>query len=322
MVRIAQPLVGLGAVWLAAVGLIGCGDDGPSSLLADDGENRPPRIDWLNLDPPEPSPGETIRARVRAQDPEGDKMELRFEWEVGGLPRMETGPTLSLEGLAKGSEISVVAVASDGIADSEPVRMSTRIRNRRPQLTQAKIVPWEGVARGDSLTVEPGGTDPDGDLLSYRYEWRVNGEPVDVEGNVFDTKGLDPGDIVVARVIASDGESESDPVDTARVRVAGAVPRIVSSPAGLSADGSFRYQLEVEYLGRADELRYGLRKAPTGMALNPATGEITWRPTRAQTGDHEVEVEVADARGTKAVQAFRITVGSGAPAPPAHPASK
>jgi len=298
--------------------LFGCGADGPASRHAD-GSNGAPRIDWLNLDPAAPAPGESVRARVRAQDPEGDRIELRFAWEVGGVPRAETGHTIDLAGVPKGTQVSVVAVATDGTADSEPAQMETRVRNTRPKLTQAKIVPWESVARGDALSIEAEATDADGDPVECRYAWRVNDAPVAAEGNRFDTKDLAPGDVVVARVVATDGESESDPVDTARVRVAGAVPRIVSSPAGLAADGSFHYQMQVEYLGGAEGLRYALRKGPPGMAVNAATGEVSWRPTRGQDGDHEVEVEVADARGTKSVQAFRIRVDGGGSAPPAAP---
>jgi hypothetical protein len=56
------------------------------------------------------------------------------------------------------------------------------------------------------------------------------------------------------------------------------------------------------------------------MDVNPATGVIVWTPAPGQVGDFPVEVEVVDPRGTKAVQAFRITVGSAAAAPPARPA--
>jgi hypothetical protein len=53
------------------------------------------------------------------------------------------------------------------------------------------------------------------------------------------------------------------------------------------------------------------------MDVNPATGVIVWTPAPGQIGDFPVEVEVVDSRGTKAIQAFRITVGSALAAPPA-----
>jgi hypothetical protein len=127
------------------------------------------------------------------------------------------------------------------------------------------------------------------------------------------------GDVVHARVVASDGESESDPIDTARVRVVGANPKIVSAPSGLSTDGTFRYTVEVEQPHGDGNLRLRLRTAPEGMWLNPASGEIAWRPEPGQTGVHPVEVEVKDSRGAVTVQAFSVSVGRDvrSPAPPA-----
>jgi hypothetical protein len=306
------------AIALAIAGLAGCsGDETVADVVVG---NQPPRIEWLRLDPDEPANGETIHAKVRAVDPEADRIDVRFAWEVGGVPRMDTGPTLELKGLAKGTPISVTAIASDGVADSEPVHQMVRIRNQRPRLTQARIEPWAGVARGETLVVKPAGTDGDDDTLAYRYRWHVNGSAVAGDTESFSTAHLSPGDVVYARVVATDGEVDSDPVDTARVRVTGPVPRIVSSPVGLAADGSFRYRVEVEHLDGVEALRFGLRAAPAGMDVNPATGEIVWTPAPGQIGDFPVEVEVVDSRGTKAVQAFRITVGSAVASPPARPA--
>jgi hypothetical protein len=121
-------------------------------------------------------------------------------------------------------------------------------------------------------------------------------------------------------VFASDGASESDPIDTARVRVVGANPKIVSAPSGFSTDGIFRYTVEVERLHGKGELRFRLRTAPEGMWVNPVSGEITWRSEPGQTGVYPVEVEVKDPGGAVIVQAFSVTVGKGAPipAPPAN----
>jgi hypothetical protein len=318
MVRPTQWLLCGGLAAIAAAALPGCGGDEAASVGS--AENQPPRIEWLTLDPADPAEGDEIRAKVRVQDPEADPVEVRFAWEVGGIPRGDGGPTLELRGVSKGTQVSVTAVASDGVAESEPLQQMVRVRNERPKLTQARIEPWESVARGEPLVLKPAGTDADGDSLTFRYEWRVNDKSVPFDGATFATAGLAPGDVVHARVVANDGEADSDPVDTARVRVIGPAPRIVSSPVGLSADGSFRYRVEVEYLDGLEGLRFGLRTAPQGMAVNPATGEIHWRPAPGQHGDHAVEIEVEDARGTKAVQAFRITVGSAAVAPPARTA--
>jgi hypothetical protein len=61
----------------------------------------------------------------------------------------------------------------------------------------------------------------------------------------------------------------------------------------------------------ANGLAYSLETAPTGMAINPTTGQITWTPTEAQgPGAHNVTVRVTDS-GTPALAhttSFSVTV--------------
>ena len=305
---------------------VACGGGDGSTQTSDRpaGANQKPLIEQLRLEPAEPVSGDVLRAVVRARDPDGQAVETRFDWEVDGVPRSQTGPEIEIRRVRKGTRIEVTATASDGLAESEPARRAVQVRNQRPTLTQARIEPWDTVGRGESLTVRADGTDPDGDRLEIHYRWRVNDRPIAAEGASLSTAGLAPGDLVQARVVASDGESESDPIDTARVRVVGASPKIVSAPSDFSTDGFFRYTVEVERPNGKGELRFRLRTAPEGMWVNPVSGEITWRPEPGQTGVHPVEVEVKDPGGAVIVQAFSVSVGNGAPipSPPANQLSE
>jgi hypothetical protein len=310
------------AVLIAAAWGVACGSDdaSPQALDRRGGANQPPRIEQLRLEPAQPVPGDVVRAVAQARDPDGEAVEVRFDWEVGGLARSETGPELEVPRVRKGTRIEVTATASDGLADSEPARAAVEVRNQRPTLTQARIEPWKTVGLGDSLSVRAAGTDPDGDPLTLHYRWHVNGRPIAAEGDSLSTAGLVAGDLVYARVFASDGASESDPIDTARVRVVAATPKIVSAPGGFSADGTFRYTVEVEEPQRDGDIRFRLRTAPEGMRVNPFSGEIVWRPKPGQTGIHPVEVEVKDSGGAVVVQSFQVTVAKGDP--PASPAQQ
>jgi len=313
--------ISLCAVAIALVWGVACGssEDSPEGWGRPAGANQKPVIEQLRLEPAEPVAGDVVRALVRARDPDGDAVDVAYDWEVGGIPRDETGAQLEIPRVPKGTPIGVTVTAADGRLESEPARREIRVRNRRPTLTQARVEPWETVARGESLNVRADGTDPDGDVLEYRYRWRVNDEPIEAEGASLSTAELAPGDLVHARVTASDGESESDPIDTARVRVVGANPKIVSAPSGFSPDGIFRYTVEVEQPHGGGSLRFGLRTGPEGMWVNPVSGEVSWRPEPWQRGSHPVEVEVVDSRGAVMVQAFSVSVGRGAaPSPPAN----
>jgi hypothetical protein len=57
-----------------------------------------------------------------------------------------------------------------------------------------------------------------------------------------------------------------------------------------------------------DELEFALLIHPAGMTISSSTGVINWTPTKAQIGEHDVEIEVSDLyRSTS--QSFTITVG-------------
>src|SRR5262249_20219104 len=47
---------------------------------------------------------------------------------------------------------------------------------------------------------------------------------------------------------------------------------------------------------------------PDGMAVDPATGVVAWRPTANQLGDHDVILRVSDGKGGVDLQQFRVTV--------------
>jgi hypothetical protein len=57
-----------------------------------------------------------------------------------------------------------------------------------------------------------------------------------------------------------------------------------------------------------DTLTWRLPIAPAGMAVEPASGLVTWTPAAAQTGPNAVVLEVDDVRGGVATQSFTVTV--------------
>ncbi|MCW5319219.1 hypothetical protein GTQ43_38200 [Nostoc sp. KVJ3] len=72
--------------------------------------------------------------------------------------------------------------------------------------------------------------------------------------------------------------------------------RVVYRPSAFDPDG--------------DVLSYDLLVKPDGMAVDPNTGIIAWRPTSEQVGTQDVIVRVRDAKGALDLQSFQIQVGS------------
>lgn len=322
---------GRGAAWLAAAlgGLaIGCSDGVPepetpggATLAAGaEAEGAAPEIQRLRLEPAEPLPGDRVRAVVMARDPDGDRVELGYRWSVAGRPVSGDGAEITLPDLAKGDPIEVEVIASDGTWESEPVRAAVEVRNRRPLVVGVRLEPTPTVAPGDKVVALAVGEDEDEDEIEYEYQWRVNGRSVDAEGPSLDTASLAHGDEIQVRVTASDGDAESDPVESVVVRVGNASPEILSDPSGFREDGLFAYSVEARDPDGDRNLRYSLRQAPEGMQVDPILGEVSWRPTPEQTGRHTVEVVVQDREGASTVQRFELDVAVAEEPKPAAPA--
>jgi hypothetical protein len=306
----------LALVW-GAFALLACGSEqgagGGPNAWEDPGEsvgglNRSPVIESVRLLPAEPAPGDVVQAVVRASDADGDKVGLSFEWSVEGRARPESAGELALTGVGPGSFVEVKVTASDGQEHrSESARV--RVRNRRPVITGLGLEPSGTVPRGETLRARAAARDPDGDDVEVRFEWRVNGRLAEGQGDSLSTAALVPGDEVQVRALAGDGEHDGLALESSVVRVVNGAPVIRSQPSGLSADGIFRYRLDVVDPDDDGPLRFTLRRGPEGMEIDRVAGELSWRPGAAQAGRHPVVIAVEDTRGARSVQEFELDVG-------------
>lgn len=275
------------------------------------GRNRPPEIGSVTFEPAAPRPGSRIQARVAARDPDGDAVELRYAWSIDGSPVSADGSHLLVpQSVPKGVPIEVVVVARDGSGESEPAKAQARVGNRPPAILGVYLDPEQGIRVGDSISVVSQIRDADDDWLEFSYAWFVNGELADESGERFSTEGLTRGDEVRVRVSVSDGTERSAPRDSAPVRIGNSAPVILSSPAGLSADGVLRYVLEAEDPDGDRELRYALVTGPEGARVDGNRGELVWNASSDQVGTHVFEVEVADDHGGRSRQRFEVGVAA------------
>jgi hypothetical protein len=292
---------------------------------AADGPNAPPLITSVSLSPSDPVAGHAVQAHASVSDPDGDVAQLGYTWRVDGAVITDaTGPRLVLGDVPKGTHIEVEVVASDGRAQSEPRSASDRVANRAPEITGVRLEPGDGFRAGETIVAVVDAEDPDGDPVALAHQWFVNGKPVEGDGDEprFATEGLRRGDMVAVRVVASDEDDESDPVDTTAIQVGNTAPRITSSPpAGVSEEGVYKYAVEASDPDGDRALRFSLAKAPEGARIDPLLGELTWQPSFEQAGTHPIEVVVIDGKGGETKQRFEVVVRAvGGQTPPAAPA--
>ena len=118
-------------------------------------------------------------------------------------------------------------------------------------------------------------------------------------------------------VIASDGDSDSAPVQSPIWIAANTPPEIVSVPGEFSSDGVFRYAVEVRDADgdRGVELR--LEETPEGMSFDPASSTLSWAPNTDQSGVHTFSITADDGHGGVVRQQVEVRVAGPGDASPA-----
>ena len=282
--------------------------------------NEPPLIRSVRLQPARPASGESVRAVVDAFDPDGDPVDLTFDWSVGGQRVAARTAETELAWSRKGDEIRVSVTPSDGHVEGQRFEMATHVRNRAPEIRSLQVDPVEGVRVGDEITAEVIAEDPDGDEVSLVYRWVVDGRITGDAGPRFSTQGLDRGDRIGLRVSASDGEGRDDRSLDREVVLANRAPVITSRPGGTDPDGVFRYRVQAEDPDGDRLLHFRLAERPDGMQIDARRGDVEWRPRPDQDGRHVVAIAVSDGHDGEDIQRFELDV-EGVAQPPAPPAS-
>ena len=144
------------------------------------------------------------------------------------------GALTFLSAIAVGGRPTGVAVPTLGpsrlyVTNSLSGEVSVIPLNAPPSMISATIAPTSPDT-DDVLTATPAAQDPDGDPLTYSYQWTKNG--ADIPGATAATLDLgvsgngDRGDVIAVRVTASDGSATSDPLTSASVTVINSAPSV------------------------------------------------------------------------------------------------
>lgn len=304
-----------------ATGWLGCGGEDETSASAQveswsrpearasEGGNQPPVIASVALDPEPAVAGRRLSSSVEASDPDQDKLKLQYVWSIDGRRIDATSSAIDLpDDLVRGARITLAVTATDTASASSEAEASVSVGNRPPKMQEIgiRVVPGEGEDLGDWVA-DPLASDPDGDDVSYRYEWRL-GERVVGDGDRLGRAGWRRGDALRLVVWPSDDEVEGDSLESAPFEIGNSPPAIVSRPPGLDSSGRFVYAIEAQDPDGDRGLRYSLVKGPEAMAVDPFSGEVVWQATESDAGEHEITVEVEDRKGGSTRQTFFVAV--------------
>lgn len=194
--------------------------------------NGVPSAPGISLSPAAPDTDDPLRVNldVAAVDPEGDPLNYVYTWYVDGiLSAASTTATLPMTATAHGEVWSVEVAATDGMATGPLGSASVTIVNSDP-LPSISLTPNQPTYQ-DTLTCLGGGTDADNDLLSYQFNWTVNGLGISATSQGTTESTLSgvfiKGQTVACEVLVDDGMGAQVPA-TAQVIIGNQAPTIRS----------------------------------------------------------------------------------------------
>ncbi len=151
--------------------------------------------------------------------------------------------------------------------------------------------------------------DPDGDAITYTLLDGPDGMTLDAATGqlTWQTTSQDAGTYPILIQVA-------DPAGATAVQrydlvVVEEVPVIVTSPAEEAlADQPYIYDVGAHDPNPDDVLAFSLTQSPAGMSIVAQSGVISWTPTAAQLGPHNVTVRVTDPGGFFSEQPYVLSV--------------
>jgi len=218
------------------------------------------------------------------------------------IPESTSSQVLKHDGeVNKEKEIDQVATVNSSAKDEG--------KNRSPEVASIRIAYVTDNDPRDGLTAVIQAKDPDGDEISFKYLWKINGE--EIEGATDEAlKWQDEfkkGDKITLEVIPFDGKEEGLLRIEGNFTIPNSPPKITSEPEPKMEGGKFSYAVRTEDPD-GDPVEYTLKNAPKGMVIEPATGLITWNFDKKDAGEHKIEIIASDPEGAKSVQVLNLTI--------------
>ncbi len=228
-----------GYEWYAAVSDRSRETPGPIWSFTTAGPNLRPSVTSAEISPSAPMTADLLAANVVTDDPDGDAVDLDFQWQRdagAGFADISgaTSGTLDLSSAGAGDEgdaLRVIVTPSDEGGAGAPFASSpVTIVNSPPAVSVA--LDHLGPGTNSTLTAIATPSDPDtDDTVTVAYEWRRNGAVIDGEtGSTLDLSepgNGEIGDTITVVVTPNDGTVDGAP-DDAEATVGNAAPRVTS----------------------------------------------------------------------------------------------
>lgn len=178
-------------------------------------QNTPPAAEVF-IEPQSPTVQDGLTASVETDDPDGDDVDVSYQWKVDGEETLHEETSVSADATEKGEIWTVTVTPNDGQTDGNSASAMVEIGNSPPSITNLSLAPTT-VYTDTTVTAEVETTDPDGDSLSLQYDWFVNSKSVSASGKTIEgSEHFEAGDNLQLELTVSDssGATVTESVNT------------------------------------------------------------------------------------------------------------
>ena len=293
--------------------------------------NTPPTAGTASIKPASPSTNDVLKAVPAGfADVDGDALTYAYQWYRNGTPIAgATARTLDLAQPGNGDLGDNIQVDVTGVDTSGATSAAAHAQQN---ISGTNSTPVEGTVNlspaspktAETVTASPAGfRDPDGDALTYRYQWFRNGNAIAgataAALNLAGAGAGDRGDALRVEVTATDTHAATSDPALGTATVANSVPAAGTAQLKPTSPSSEDY-LTATASGFSDAdgdaLSYRYQWFRNGSAIGGANGRTLdlSQPGNGDPGDTiEVDVTAVDGVGgtSSHVRASQV-VGSGA----------
>ena len=193
--------------------------------------NGLPTAPTLSITPDPATTDDDLRVTIDSPstDPEGSTVSYSYSWyQDGVLSSASASSMLPASATTRSERWRAVVTPSDGAHSGPPGEASITIANIAPSIAGVSLTP-DPAGESDTLSCTPsGGTDGDGDTISYSYAWDVSGTDPGTSGGTLTGAHFDRGDTVHCAVTPSDGTDSGAAVSSNTVTIGNSTPSIDS----------------------------------------------------------------------------------------------
>ena len=175
------------------------------------------------ISPDDPDRTDTLScALIGFADPDGDPDLSRLAWTREGLGA-GSDPVLQAS-LTRGDVVGCTITPFDGLEDGDPVQDEVTITNAPPAVLSASLGP-DPLFTDSTAVLTAAYTDPDGDPVSGRAAWTVDGLTAGDDTLRLDGAWFSKHELVAAVLTPTDGLDDGVPVPVPGLLVRNAEPR-------------------------------------------------------------------------------------------------